>query len=171
MGALRALYADILWDALRERPVVVLLEDMEKLDCHSLNVMCLIARRLQQDHAIADIAADVQHTQRGTVILCTARHYSLLCDGGAVGMLEPGRALPETPEPVLCLHLRELDDSKMAQIARAFLGQSLAEPVVSLIVGESLLQSSLLSNKWSSQPGVDPGFHSLAPFITLILSM
>jgi predicted ATPase len=128
LAELEALYCGIIWDALGDRPAVLLLDDIGKLDMQSLGVLRRMADRARAVQPHPGLKSRSMHS----AVICTSRSHNLL------GM---GKALKAVAHPLatttrLSLLLPPLDNAAVVEIARRSLGSSLAEPIAALVVGE-----------------------------------
>jgi len=136
---LEALYSEIIWDALQEGGIVLLLEDLDMMDEQSLEVMRAVAAKL--------LATELNHSGCGSqehddkqrphgVLLYTARGQELLQVGKAVGVSNRSLLLDQ-PKGTFSLRLGPLSNDAVEQMARGRLGSSLAEDIVSMVVERS----------------------------------
>jgi hypothetical protein len=150
---LEALYSEIIWDALQEGGIVLLLEDLDMMDEQSLEVMRAVAAKL--------LATELNHSGCGSqehddkqrphgVLLYTARGQELLQVGKAVGVSNRSLLLDQ-PKGTFSFRLGPLSNDAVEQMARGRLGSSLAEHIVSMVVGMwslTLPCASLFSNDY-----------------------
>jgi hypothetical protein len=144
LAELETLYCAIIWDALNDRSRVLLLDDIDKLDTHSLSVLKRLAARIRT------VGTQSESTSGHSAIVYTSRAHNVLGMGEA---LEAGAHREESPaQPSLLL--APLDSAAIIEIARHCLGSSLAKPVAALVVGELLLQLLLrYTAQWCERRG------------------
>ena len=131
---LHSLYARVIWDALRQTPVVLVLENADLVDTESLIVLRLLVSKLGGSGATdgtADVATIPKHT---SILLCT------VCEMHSLGVQDPPRqanALHDKllEQNVIPLQLEPLADAPLLELAQLMLGSPLSESIAAFLLG------------------------------------
>ena len=134
ISELHVLYASVIWDALQETPVVLVLENADLVDTESLNVLRLLVSKLGGSGATdgtADVATIPKHT---SILLCTVYEMNSL------GVQDPPRqanALHDKllEQNVIPLQLEPLADAPLLELAQLMLGNPLSESIAAFLLG------------------------------------
>ena len=131
------MYAAVLWEALQQRPVARLLEDLGDGVDKSLRSLMTIAARVQPTEPEGSRAEQAQVPPRGCdMMLCTSRTPRILGNHTCTSSRASQPAVNQRHR-VICLTLEPLDSSAILEIALSALRcDSPAEPMAKLIVGE-----------------------------------
>ena len=140
---LETLYAAVLWEALQQRPVALLLEDLHDVDDKSLRVVTTIAARVRPMEAEGSQAEERRRAspQGCGMMLCTSRTPGILGNRTRTRSSSSSSGASQPPanqrHRVICLTLEPLDSSAILEIALSALKcDSLAEPIAKIITGE-----------------------------------
>ena len=136
---LAKLYTGILWDALRQRPIVVLLEDLHAADETSLGVLAALANRidLPEEAVMEDGHADLESSQSCGMMVGTSRTPAILGDGNHSSNLSAGESSER--HRLIRLRLEALDRPAVLEIAKLAFGcSSLDERVAKIAAGKQL---------------------------------
>jgi hypothetical protein len=148
LAQLAALYTEILLDGLLERPLQLVIEDLDTLDPPSLRVLGALASRLRRLHQssfdnvydgrVAVTPSPADDVVGRSVIVATARQAGLLtgADGSFRSLPIDDNRSDTCSEGVVSLKLAPLSDEAVGEIARTYLGSNLEAPLVALVVGE-----------------------------------
>jgi len=133
MAQLQALYAEIICDVLRDAPTVLILENIDRIDAQSLQVISVIATKLKlASQEAGKSGVEIRDQQPGSTILCTACESLLL---SVVGEAVPACKLQgSAPCAVTALKLEPLRDEAVLEISEACLGCRPAQPVAAFLV-------------------------------------
>ena len=129
------IYARVIWNALQETPVVIVLENADFVDTQSLDVLRLLVSKLGVSEAstgTADVATIPKHT---SILLFTVHEMQSL------GIQDPPRqvdaALQDKPveQNVVPLQLEPLTDAHVLELAQLILGSPLSEFIAAFLLG------------------------------------
>lgn len=123
---LKALYTSLIWDVLQQQRIGLLVDDMDKADNHSMDVMVELAATVAASTALP---GQQREARPAGVLLCTAESFDNLLPGG-----QPPHS---SADSIAVLRLKPLAADAVLQIACSVLGCSqLAPSIASMIVGE-----------------------------------